>query len=199
MSYDKLEAKHCIMVYEDKNSILDRAACILYDKESSKWSNPRPLSDAEVDRIFMREAEVTPPVILDPQVLWYEPEFCLVWYEPPSRRTITIKKKKSRYRHPGLIFKVTKGQFQVAVYSQNENFRPTMDTELYAHPYAPTDVHTWGVGMCRVNGLKGEYALARDAWSEWSNIFYYSGFSRMPRKRNRLRKLNKTMEEFLCI
>jgi hypothetical protein len=196
MKYTKLNATHCVMIYGD-NSIYNRSSAILYEKDTDSWGRPRPLSDDELHQVFKKEKEVTPPTILDPYVLWYEPKASLVWYQPPCTKDITIKGKVKKYSHPGLVFRVAGQGLSVAVYSKKENFRPTMDAQLYASPYGGTDVHLVNVGMCRVNQLKGEYALAKDAWMEWSNIFYESGFNRQPIRRDRLKKINLTMERFL--
>ena len=173
----------------------------MYEKETNKWGKPRPLDDEELHEVCRKDKEITTPTILDPHVLWYEPKASLVWYQPPCTKDITIKNKTKSYSHPGLVFKVVKdkGGLAVAAYSKKENFRPTMDTKLYKSPYGLTDVHRVNVGMCRVNTLKGEYALAKDAWMEWSNIFYESGFNKQPTRRDRLKHSDITMEGFLVV
>lgn len=202
MRYSTFNAKHCLMVYEDEQSTLDRPACLLYDKQDNKWGNARTLSPEEVDTIFkFRQDQFhAKPAVLPECMLWYEADKCLMWYQNPCTRTMTVRGKKAKYSHPGLVFMVSANTMRICVYSKKEAFRPTFTTKLYENPYSNVDTHYGhgNVGLCRVPKFTQEYAHKLDAWEEWTDMFYESGFNKVPTPRNKIKQKDLTLGEWIC-
>ncbi|MEK9984512.1 MAG: hypothetical protein VW879_07200, partial [Opitutae bacterium] len=75
------------------------------------------------------------------------------------------------------------------------------DTYLYESPYRGIDVHggTTEMGSCNVPTPKGEWAYCLDsaAHKTWESCFFESGFNYRPKPRNRLKKTNRTLMDWI--
>jgi hypothetical protein len=187
-----LNAKHSIMVYDDEG----RTVSVLYDKVDDVWSNARALSNDDLHKLIDDDSpQCEVGGFFPPNMLWYVEDKIMVWYSPPCIKDITVKKKVSKYRHPGLVFlvrrKLNRDYLSVAVVSKSEDVRPHNHSQLYELPYAGIDVHPSGgvMGNCNVNTPKTDFAYHLDwhAWHEWERSFYDSGFNYKPKRRNQLK------------
>lgn len=185
------------MVYDDNG----RSVSVLYDKVDEQWTNPRALSNGDLEDLM--DGDENYFWFHSPEVLWYAYNRLMIWYTPPSVRDITIKKKKSKYRHPGLVFCLRRSRgrdiLSVAVYSTKENRRPDINDNIYESPYAGIDVHPTGgvMGSCNVIRPRKEYAFDIGSYITWQDSFFESGFNYKPKPRNRLKQTTRTLNEWL--
>lgn len=204
---DLIEAKQSIMVYRDRS----RSMCVLFDKKDEEWVNPRPLSSEDMKNLA--EGQASEPIVLPPQMLWYEENLCMIWTCKPARRTIKVKNKVGVYSHPHLAFKVTRSNgydtLSVAVLPldfdrSNTDSYSADSTNLLELPYRSIDVHggSSAMGSCNVtlNNPEFAYSLPWHCWEEWERTFFNSGFNYQPKRRNHLKEINKTLTEWIqCI
>jgi PRTRC genetic system protein B len=110
---------------------------------------------------------------LPPTALCAEPDM-LVWWVPPARRHIAFRVSEAHAKalgggergevvpHPGLIFRVMKGQWSVWAITGAE--RPTETTRLYRAPYF--NVHDGGaICVGNVTTPDGSTVAKIDAWN----------------------------------
>ena len=204
---DLIEAKQSIMVYEGDGNRM----CVLFDKKEDHWVNPRALGPEDLRDLT--EGQASEPIVLPPQMLWYEENLCMIWTCKPVRLPIKVKGKVGIYSHPHLVFKVIRSNgrdtLSVAVLPldfdrSNTDSYSADSTKLLELPYQSIDVHggSSAMGSCNVTLSNPEfaYSLPWHCWEEWERAFFNSGFNYQPKRRNHLKETNKTLTEWIqCI
>lgn len=199
----KIEASHAVMIYSS-------AGCdyaVAYDKNDGEWVNARPMTGYELEDI-LTDREPMKPTILPDRMLWYERNRFMMWYSPPCRRRINLSKisnsKMRHYSHPGIVFILNQLILHVAIVNRSDpKFKPTMQSELYESPYRGIDVHSSKgiMGACGVRkhmpNKEVTYDLSTFGWQEWESGFYESQFNYAPNRRDRLKKSNQTLSEYI--
>jgi hypothetical protein len=202
-----IEATKAIMVYDDEGESL----CVSFDKSEDQWINPQPLSKEDIDGLIDGEPSI--PIVLPPQMLWYEEDLCMIWTCKPVRLPIKVNGKMGVYSHPHLVFKVTRsdGRDSLSVATLPTDFDRSVTDSYFADrvmllelPYKSIDVHggTSTMGSCNVtlNNPEFAYSLPWHCWEEWERTFFNSEFNYRPTRRNHLKETNKTLTEWIqCI
>jgi len=119
---------------------------------------------------------IPPPQLVPPNVLSIGPGY-LVWWTPPTRRTIWIRnegvggERNAEVPHPGLVFAVVRGGWYVFAVKGNQ--RPDADTRLFQAPY----FNVYENGSICVGSTPTPVGGMAEQAKAWEDAFFGSWFS----------------------